>query len=125
MTYLKQWCLFLATLLLSFSAHARQPNVLVEHDTIAAAALPHEARQTLALIRQGPPFPFKKDGVVFGNHEGLLPKQPRGYYHEFTVKTPGTRNRGAQRLIVGGKPMSSNEIYYTSDHYSSFSRVRE
>ncbi len=77
------------------------------------------------LIRQGGPFPYAKDGVVFGNYEGLLPRQPRGYYHEFTVKTPGSRNRGAQRLIVGGALVTSNEVYYTATHYASFMRISE
>ena len=93
--------------------------------TIAVASLPLEARQTLVLIRRGPPFPFAKDGVVFGNYERILPMQRRGFYHEFTVKTPGRRNRGAQRLIVGGELASSNEIYYTADHYASSRRVQQ
>jgi len=86
---------------------------------IQAAALPPEARQTLMLIRQGGPFPYAKDGSVFGNREGLLPKQPRGYYREYTVSTPGARDRGARRIVAG----QGGEHYYTDDHYRSFRRI--
>ena len=88
---------------------------------IAAAELPAEARATIALIRKGGPFPYAKDGVVFGNREGMLPKQRRGYYREYTVKTPGMRSRGAKRIIWG----AGGEFYYTDDHYNHFLRVRE
>jgi guanyl-specific ribonuclease Sa len=84
------------------------------------AFLPPEARDTLALIARGGPFPHSQDGVVFGNYEGLLPKEPRGYYHEYTVETPGAHNRGARRIITGGTPPEA--YYYTSDHYRSFRR---
>ncbi|HKR75119.1 MAG TPA: ribonuclease [Rhodanobacter sp.] len=84
------------------------------------AFLPPEARDTLALIARGGPFPHSQDGVVFGNYEGLLPKQPRGYYHEYTVETPGAHNRGARRIITGGTPPEA--YYYTDDHYRSFRR---
>ena len=89
--------------------------------TIAAAQLPPEARTTLKLIEQGGPFPYRKDGVVFGNRETKLPKQRYGYYHEYTVKTPGARNRGARRIISGG----THEYYYSDDHYRSFKRILE
>ncbi|MBS0431633.1 MAG: ribonuclease [Proteobacteria bacterium] len=80
--------------------------------------LPPEARTTLALIARGGPFPHAQDGVVFGNYEGHLPQEPRGYYHEYTVETPGARNRGARRIITGGDPPTI--YYYTDDHYRSF-----
>ena len=89
--------------------------------TIAAAQLPPEARTTLQLIEQGGPFPYRKDGVVFGNRERKLPKQRYGYYHEYTVKTPEARNRGARRIISG----STHEYYYSDDHYRSFQGIRE
>lgn len=92
---------------------------------IAAGDLPKEAKQTLALIRAGGPFPFEKDGTVFGNREKQLPAQRRGYYKEYTVKTPGARNRGAKRFVVGDDPKTSAEIYYTDDHYQTFKRLRE
>jgi guanyl-specific ribonuclease Sa len=84
------------------------------------AFLPPEAQDTLALIARGGPFPHSQDGVVFGNYEGLLPKQPRGYYHEYTVETPGARTRGTRRIITGGTP--PEVYYYTDDHYRSFRR---
>jgi len=89
--------------------------------TIDANELPSEARHTIALIKKGGPYPYKKDGVVFGNFERLLPLHERGYYKEFTVPTPGSRDRGARRIIVG----KAGEIYYTGNHYASFNRVRE
>src|SRR3974390_3379380 len=95
---------FLAMLLLSLGLAAKD---LSAPGTIAKSALPPEAQQTLRLIEQGGPYPFAKDGVVFGNYEGVLPKHKRGYYHEFTVKTPGLRGRGARRIIVGGDPPMS------------------
>ncbi len=81
--------------------------------------LPPEARDTLALIDQGGPFPYRQDGVVFQNREGLLPAKPNGYYHEYTVKTPGSPDRGARRIITG----EGGEMYYTDDHYASFKRI--
>ena len=89
--------------------------------SIAVAELPPEGRDTLKLIKQGGPFPYDRDGIVFGNFEGILPKQVRGYYHEYTVPTPGARTRGARR-IISGKP---GEYYYTADHYQSFKRIKE
>jgi len=83
--------------------------------------LPAEARQTLAHIKAGGPFPYAKDGSVFGNREGLLPKRSRGYYREYTVKTPGARDRGARRIVAG----MAGEYYYTDDHYRSFKRIIE
>ena len=95
---------------------------------VALDALPAEARQTLALIRRGGPFPYRKDGTVFGNRERLLPQRPRGYYTEYTVTTPGSRDRGARRIVAGkgatGDPATSDEYYYSSDHYQSFRRIR-
>ena len=82
------------------------------------AFLPPEARHTLALIASDGPFPHSQDGAVFGNHEHLLPSEPRGYYHEYTVETPGADNRGARRIITGGNPPVV--YYYTDDHYRSF-----
>jgi ribonuclease T1 len=92
---------------------------------VAVSQLPPEARATLALIRSGGPFPYSKDGTVFGNREGLLPKRPRGYYTEYTVRTPGATNRGARRIVAGGDPRFSGEYWYTADHYQSFRRIRE
>ena len=86
---------------------------------IEARALPPEARETIVLIRKGGPFPYQKDGSVFGNRERLLPRRERGYYREYTVRTPGSRDRGAQRIVAG----KSGELYYTDDHYRSLKRI--
>ena len=84
------------------------------------AGLPPEAIETLALIQRGGPFPYRKDGTTFQNRERLLPAKPRGYYREYTVPTPGARDRGARRIVTGGQP--PREWYYTDDHYDSFRR---
>ena len=96
----------------------------VSHDQGATAAapgfLPVEARALVARIASGGPYDHPQDGAVFGNYEGLLPAQPRGYYHEYTVETPGAHSRGARRIITGGTPPVV--WYYTDDHYRSFRR---
>ena len=89
--------------------------------SIKISRLPLEARDTFRLIKQGGPFPYPRDGIVFSNHERLLPKRQRGFYHEYTVKTPGSHNRGARRIVCG--PVT--ECYYTDDHYQTFKRIRE
>ncbi|MFE1553255.1 ribonuclease domain-containing protein [Streptomyces sp. NPDC058718] len=87
--------------------------------TVRAADLPPEARRTLDLIARGGPYPYAKDGAVFSNFERLLPRRERGYYREYTVKTPGERDRGARRIVTG----RDGEIYWTDDHYESFREV--
>ncbi|WP_191877743.1 ribonuclease domain-containing protein [Streptomyces filipinensis] len=87
--------------------------------TVREAQLPAGARGTLALIDKGGPYPYARDGVVFGNFEGRLPRHQRGYYHEYTVTTPGSHDRGARRIVTG----QGGEIYYTDDHYNSFRAV--
>ncbi len=89
---------------------------------IPVAQLPPEARATLVLIKKGGPFPYSRDGIVFGNREGLLPAQSRGYYREYTVPTPGSRDRGARRIISGGR---GGAYWYSADHYRSFKRIKE
>jgi ribonuclease T1 len=88
---------------------------------VAVADLPKEGQDTLKLIDQGGPYPYSRDGVVFGNLEKILPKHDRGYYHEYTVKTPGEKDRGARRIVTG----NAGERYYTDDHYKSFRRIAE
>jgi ribonuclease T1 len=101
---------------------ARTP--MGDEAVVALASLPPEARQTEQLIRQGGPFAHAKDGGVFGNRERHLPRQSRGYYREYTVKTPGANNRGARRIVCGGRPATAPEAcYYTADHYASFKRI--
>ncbi|TMH30969.1 MAG: ribonuclease [Betaproteobacteria bacterium] len=91
---------------------------------VVAAALSPEARHTLELIASGGPYPYQRDGVVFGNREQRLPLHARGYYHEYTVTTPGVRTRGTRRIICGGTLRSLAECYYTDDHYESFRRIK-
>jgi ribonuclease T1 len=88
---------------------------------INVADLPPEGRTTLGLIKSDGPFPYSKDGTMFSNYEGLLPAKPGGYYHEYTVITPGSHDRGACRIVAGG----SGEYYYTDDHYRSFRLIQE
>jgi ribonuclease T1 len=94
--------------------------------TVALADLPAEARATQSLILRGGPFPYRKDGTVFGNRERLLPQSPRGYYREYTVRTPGSPDRGARRIVCGGaEPRQPDACYYTADHYASFRRIAQ
>ena len=113
--------LLLATLAFGFAPDGLAQKAATNPSEIAYARLPVEARETIALIRKGGPFPYAKDGAIFGNREGMLPVQKRGYYREYTVKTPGERNRGARRIVWG----KGGEFYYTEDHYNNFRRVRE
>jgi ribonuclease T1 len=111
------------------AAAKQSPSFVVAMDSIKQSELPKEGLKTLELIQKGGPFPYKdKDGSTFGNREGTLPKQKRGYYSEYTVKTPYARNRGAKRIVAGkgatGDPTSSGEYYYTDDHYATFKRVQ-
>lgn len=107
------------------AVHARQPEGLAAA-AVSLAELPPEARSTHALILQGGPFPYRKDGTVFFNRERLLPLKPRGHYREYTVRTPGAKNRGARRIVCGGDPPSRPEAcYYTADHYASFRRIAQ
>lgn len=122
MTQARWWLLVGLLLCLPFAqarSHHSYDDAAIS--TIAVAELPGEARDTLRLIKQGGPFPYPRDGVVFGNREHRLPAQSRGYYREYTVKTPGARNRGARRIVCGIVP----ECYYTGDHYQTFKRIKE
>jgi ribonuclease T1 len=89
--------------------------------TVYTFELPRQAQQTIRLIEAGGPFPFERDGITFQNRERILPNKPRGYYREYTVITPGSRDRGARRIVAGDR----GELYYTDDHYDSFVRVYE
>jgi len=111
----------LASLVPHAGAQARESG---ESDAVALSALPREAQETHRLILDGGPFPYDKDGSVFGNRERILPRERRGFYREYTVPTPKARNRGAQRIICGGQEMKTPDIcYYTQDHYASFRRI--
>lgn len=116
-----------AIFLLAAPASAR--DLAVATPEIGIRDLPREAGDTLNLIKRGGPFPFRKDGIVFQNRERRLPARPRGYYTEYTVRTPGRADRGARRIIAGrgdtGSPMTGGEYYYSDDHYETFRRIRE
>jgi ribonuclease T1 len=99
------------------SAPAASAPVL--SDQILLADLPPEARRTVALIQHGGPYPYARDGVTFGNLEGRLPPQPTGYYHEYTVPTPGAADRGARRIVLG----AAGQLYWSPDHYRTFKTV--
>ena len=103
---------------------ARTVTEVATSPTMLVADLPREGQATYQLIRQGGPFPYEKDGVVFGNRERQLPRHERGYYREYTVKTPGSRDRGARRIVCGGQePRNPRACYYTQDHYASFREI--
>lgn len=93
------------------------------HATVSLDQLPAQGVETYRLIRQGGPFPYGKDGVVFANRERLLPPEKRGYYREYTVKTPHSGDRGARRIVCGGQVAAPDACYYTADHYASFRRI--
>jgi ribonuclease T1 len=108
------------TVLICGAAHAKE----TPSGTISRAQLPTEALATERLIRSGGPFKSPKDGVVFGNRERILPSHPRGFYREYTVATPGARNRGARRIVCGGTPPTAPQAcYYSADHYATFQRI--
>ena len=108
-----RFAFFLAAALVALPGNSREPRY-----TGAPDGLPQEAWAALELIQRGGPFPYRKDGTEFQNRERQLPLKPRGYYREYTVPTPGARDRGARRIIAGGNP--PEVFYYTADHYRSF-----
>jgi len=122
--------LALAGFCFNLPAFARDTSAGGSIESVQLADLPREARQTLDLIKHGGPFPYpRKDGSTFGNFERRLPVRPRGYYREYTVPTPGSRTRGARRIVAGSgrhhDVTRSGEYYYTHDHYRSFRRILE
>ena len=119
------WLLVLLLAVAALLTLLEQPGAPDRGTAEPAAAsgdrLPTEALDTLRLIARGGPFPHRQDGTVFQNRERLLPNRPHGYYREFTVRTPGARNRGARRIVTGGDP--AEVFYYTEDHYRSFREI--
>ncbi|MCC7080335.1 MAG: ribonuclease [Burkholderiales bacterium] len=107
----------LAVSLASFGCARGEPAL----PEVRLAQLPREVAHTLALIKRGGPFPYRRDGAVFGNRERRLPAREQGYYREYTVPTPGEKDRGARRIVAG----RGSEYYYTDDHYDSFRRIRD
>ena len=104
-------------------AVARESGSANAGGSISLQALPIQGQETYQLIHRGGPFPYEKDGAVFGNRERILPGQKRGYYREYTVKTPGERDRGAKRIVCGGAATTPEVCFYTADHYDSFRRI--
>ena len=124
MASLQHWTTVFLGLLLSFctvlvqSAQATDVQTL---PTVSVTDLPREGQETYQLIRKGGPFPYEKDGTVFGNRERILPRETRGFYREYTVRTPGVGHRGARRIVCGGQlPRTPQTCYYSADHYASF-----
>ncbi len=109
---------------LALTASVLHSACAYEPSQVTLAELPVQARTTYERILSGGPFPYDKDGSVFGNRERLLPAEKRGYYREYTVKTPRERSRGARRIVCGGwQPTRPQACYYTADHYASFTRI--
>jgi len=107
----------------SFAVHAKGPAT-GPHELMAVSQLPAQGQAMMTLIYQGGPFQYDKDGTVFGNREHFLPARQRGYYREYTVKTPGERSRGARRIVCGGeKPAAPDACFYTDDHYASYRQI--
>ena len=105
---------------------ARSAPLVQASTTLSVTDLPREGQETYQLIRKGGPFPYEKDGTVFGNRERLLPRQARGFYREYTVRTPGLKHRGARRIVCGGLQVRQPQTcYYTQDHYASFRMIVE
>ena len=109
----------LACAALGASAWARGSYETAPRNAVTVSELPSEARHTVELIRRGGPFPYTRDGAVFGNFERVLPSRSHAYYREYTVRTPGAKDRGARRIIAG----AGGEFYYTDDHYRTFRRI--
>lgn len=105
------------------TAHAKGPLTSGRAAPIAVADMPVQGAHTYALIARGGPFPYEKDGTVFGNRERLLPIRHRGFYREYTVETPGLQHRGTRRIVCGGKAPATDNCFYTADHYASFRRI--
>jgi ribonuclease T1 len=116
---LQLWLLALLLAVSTVVVCARENAPFNQIPAVRLAALPSEARTTLALIQRGGPFPYPRDGIEFQNRELRLPKQIRGYYHEYTVPTPGATDRGARRIIAG----VHQDFFYTENHYRSFLRI--
>lgn len=106
--------------------YGKSPAPGVVNDTIALTQLPAQGQDMMKKIEAGGPFKYDKDGTVFGNRERILPAKNRGFYREYTVKTPGERTRGARRIVCGGiKPVAPEACYYTDDHYASFRKIAQ
>lgn len=114
---------FLLVITLGLPQAQARGSVAPDSATVQLSELSRQGVETYHLIRQGGPFPYEKDGSVFGNRERQLPTQTRGYYREYTVTTPGSRDRGGRRIVCGGPSRTPDACYYTADHYASFRRI--
>jgi ribonuclease T1 len=123
----QRWVPLLAGLMLLICTFLVQSRPAVDAQNppaLQVTDLPREGQETYQLIRKGGPFPHEKDGTVFGNRERLLPREARGFYREYTVRTPGVKHRGARRIVCGGQiPRNPQTCYYTQDHYASFRMI--
>ena len=123
----QRWSMVLLGLMLSICTvlvQARPSTGAQTSPVVRVTDLPREGQETYQLIRKGGPFPYEKDGTVFGNRERLLPREARGFYREYTVRTPGVKHRGARRIVCGGQvPRNPQTCYYTQDHYASFRMI--
>jgi len=81
--------------------------------------------RTLDRIEAGGSFPYRQDATVFQNRPSRLrgqrplPERPQGHYREYTVGTPGAKDRGARRVVAG----EDGRVYYTDDHYENFIQI--
>jgi len=122
---LRRWGLGLSIAALLVGSAVQAAPEVPDGVSIAASELPAAAQAVHHSIRAGGPFLYPKDGTVFGNRERALPGRPRGYYREYTVPTPGARDRGARRIVCGGqRPSRPDACYYTADHYNTFRRIQ-
>ena len=121
-SYLAKFLLLSSSLLVAFAAPAQQ-DFAAPGASMSEQELPAQGLETYRNIRKGGPFPFDKDGVIFGNRERLLPPHKRGFYREYTVRTPGERSRGARRIVCGGPATTPEACYFTADHYASFRKI--
>jgi ribonuclease T1 len=123
----QRWMPVLLGLMLSICTFLVQASPATEAQTsptLSVTDLPREGQEMYQLIRKGGPFPHEKDGTVFGNRERILPRETRGFYREYTVRTPGVKHRGARRIVCGGQiPRNPQTCYYTQDHYASFRMI--
>ena len=124
---LQRWLPVLLGLMLSICTILVQARPATDAQTspvVRVTDLPREGQETYQLIRKGGPFPYEKDGTIFGNRERLLPREARGFYREYTVRTPGEKSRGARRIVCGGEePRLPKQCFYTQDHYTSFREI--
>lgn len=123
--WVRRWCFAVSIgfilLACTFLVHARSPQEVQVQATLLVTDMPSEGQKTYQTIRSGGSFPYEKDGTIFGNRERLLPREARGFYREYTVRTPGVRHRGARRIVCGGPvPTEPKACFYTEDHYASF-----